>query len=168
MHSPLDVPPQPLSPHSPPLFDGYHPVEPGPAFTDADGGLIYPDDSLPSKPYAIEGTIIPPHAELPPQGTTLDRFGYPGGEWLSPPEGTPPFAERALPPGSAVKPYFEYVVADPARLPPGWRIEQSNVAPWFNQPGGGVQYRIIAPPDGIDPPSVTELLESGYLKAKGG
>ncbi|TLH70669.1 DUF4237 domain-containing protein [Mycolicibacterium cosmeticum] len=160
LHLPPDVPPQPLPPHSP-LFDGYQPVEPGPDFTHPDGSLIYPDDSLPSKPYAIEGTVIS-HAELP-QGTALDRFGYPGGEWLSP-EGTP-FAERALPPGSATKPYFEYVVADPGKLPPGWRIEQSSVAPWFNQPGGGVQYRIIAP-EGIDA-SVTELLESGYLKVKG-
>ncbi|WP_343573287.1 TNT domain-containing protein, partial [Mycobacterium sp.] len=93
----------------------------------------------------------------------LGRFGYPGGDYLAP-EGTP-FAELSLPPTSALKPYCEYVVADPAKLPPGWQIEQSQVAPWFHQPGGGIQYRIIAP-EGQEP-SVQELLDWGFLKSKG-
>ncbi|KUI34680.1 hypothetical protein AU195_09150 [Mycobacterium sp. IS-1496] len=154
-------PPLPLPPDSP-LFDGYDPTPPGPEFTNPDGGLIYPDDSLPSKPYAIPGTVID-NAELP-AGTELGRFGYPGGTYLAP-EGTP-FAELSLPPESAAKPYFRYVVDDPTALPPGWRIEQSQAAPWFHQPGGGTQYRIIAPP-GIEP-SVDSLRQSGYLKRIGG
>jgi hypothetical protein len=93
-------------------------------------------------------------------GTVIDRFGYPGGAWLSP-EGTP-FLERALPPDSATKPYFTYVVEDPTKLPPGWQIEQSVVAPWFDQPGGGVQFRIIAPEG--ERPSVQTLLDWGYLR----
>ena len=144
-----------------PLFEGYHPIDPGPEFTNADGSLMYPDDSLPGKPYAVPGTVVP-DAQLAP-GTELGRFGYPGGNYLAP-EGTP-FAELALPPGSATKPYFEYVVADPTKLPPGWQIEQSQVAPWFHQPGGGIQYRIIAP-EGQEP-STQELLDWGYLKPKG-
>lgn len=151
------TPPPPLPPNSP-LFDGYDPAPVGPEFTRPDGGLIYPDDSLPSKPYAIPGTVID-NAELP-QGTVVDRFGYPGGAYLSP-EGVP-FAERALPPDSVSKPYYQYVVDDPSKLPPGWRIEQSQAAPWFNQPGGGTQYRIIAP-DG-QRESVQALIDSGYLK----
>lgn len=87
-----DTPPPPLPPESP-LFDGFDPTPPGPEFTNADGGLIYPDDSLPSKPYAVPGTVVD-NAEIP-QGTVIDRFGYPGGEYLSP-QGVP-FAERALP-----------------------------------------------------------------------
>ncbi len=144
-----------------PLFDGYHPVAPGPEFTRADGSLIYPDDSLLTKPYAIPGTIVP-DAHLTP-GTELGRFGYPGGDYLAP-QGTP-FAELSLPPESALKPYCEYVVADSEKLPPGWHIEQSKVAPWFHQPGGGNQYRIIAP-EGQEP-SVQELLDWGFLKPKG-
>lgn len=112
------APPPPLPPNSP-LFDGYDPVPAGPEFTKPDGGLIYPDDSLPSKPYAVPGTVID-NAELP-QGTVLDRFGYPGGAYLSP-EGVL-FAERSLPPDSASKPYYQYVVDNPTKLPPGWRIE---------------------------------------------
>ncbi|MGL5443026.1 MAG: TNT domain-containing protein, partial [[Mycobacterium] stephanolepidis] len=156
----VDQTPPPLHTDSP-LFDGYHQTPPGPEFTKPDGSLIYPDDSLPSKPYAVPHTVID-NAEIP-KGAVLDRFGYPAGEWLSP-EGTP-FAERALPPGSAAKPYFQYVVDDPAKLPPGWRIEQSQVAPWFNQPGGGIQYRVIAP-SGVEP-SVQELINWGFLKPKG-
>lgn len=149
--------PHPLPPDSP-LFDGYVPHDPGPEFTDADGNLIYPDDTDPAKPYAVPGSVVP-HVDLP-RGTLMDRFGYPGGAWLSP-DGTP-FPFRGLPHDSALRPYFQYVVDDPTKLPPGWSIEQSEVAPWFHQPGGGVQYRIIAPEG--QRPSVQTLLEWGYLK----
>jgi hypothetical protein len=54
------------------------------------------------------------------------------------------------------------VVADPANLPRGYHIEQSQVAPWFHQPGGGIQYRIIGP-DGKSA-VVQALIDSGYLK----
>lgn len=157
-HAPeAGAPPPPLPPDSP-LFDGYHAVDPGPAFANPDGGLIYPDDNLPNKPYAVPGTVVD-NAQIP-QGTVIDRFGYPGGAYLSP-EGVP-FAERALPPDSASKPYYQYVVDDPSKLPPEWHIEQSQAAPWFHQPGGGTQYRIIAP-DG-DEASVEALVDWGYLK----
>ncbi|ORA07655.1 TNT domain-containing protein [Mycobacterium arosiense] len=154
---PPDHPPPPLTSDHP-LFDGYHPVEPGPNFTHPDGSLRYPDDTSPTKPYAVPGTVVP-DAQLP-EGTVVGRFGYPGGGYLAP-EGTP-FAELALPPDSAVKPYFEYVVKDPSRLPPGWHIEQSEVAPWFHQPGGGQQYRIINE-DG-ETGDVAELVRWGYLR----
>ena len=155
---PPDAPAPPALTSDHPLFDGYHPVDPGPEFTRPDGSLFYPDDTLPTKPYAIPGTVVP-DAHLP-AGAVISRFGYPAGGYLAP-EGTP-FAELALPPGSAGKPYFQYVVEDPSRLPPGWHIEQSEVAPWFHQPGGGQQYRIINE-DG-ETGDVSELLRWGYLK----
>lgn len=150
-------PPPPLPPDSP-LFEGYDPIPLGPEFTNADGSLIYPDDSLPSKPYAIPGTVVP-DVQLS-AGTELGRFGYPGGTYLAP-EGTP-FAELSLPPDSAAKPYFRYVVDDPTALPPGWRIEQSQAAPWFHQPGGGPQFRVIAP-EGVQGSTQT-LVDWGFLK----
>ncbi len=58
-------------------------------------------------------------------------------------------------------PYFEYVVVDSTKLPPGYRIGQSQVAAWFGQPGGGIQYRITGP-DGNDAP-VQALLTAGFL-----
>lgn len=155
---PADQPPPPPLGADHPLFDGYHPVEPGPEFTHPDGSLRYPDDALTTKPYAVPGTVIP-DARLP-EGTVIGRFGYPGGGYLAP-EGTP-FAELALPPDSAVKPYFQYVVNDPSRLPPGWHIEQSEVAPWFHQPGGGQQYRVIN--ELGETGDVAELVRWGYLR----
>lgn len=137
---PPDHPPPPLAADHP-LFDGYHPVEPGPEFTHPDGSLRYPDDMLPTKPYAVPGTVVP-DAHLTP-GSILSRFGNPGGSYMAP-EGTT-FAELSLPAGSAAKPFYQYVVQDPSALPPGWHIEGSEAAPWFHQPGGGQQYRIIKP-----------------------
>ena len=32
----------------------------------------------------------------------------------------------------------------------GWRIEQSHAAPWFHQPGGGIQYRTLVSVDQIE------------------
>jgi hypothetical protein len=152
-----DLPPPPAPPDSP-LFDGYQATDPGPEFTDSDGQLIYPDESLDTKPYAIPGTDIP-DANLP-KGTMLGRFGYPGGAYLTP-EGTP-FAQLSLPPSSAVKPYYQYVVEDPARLPPDWHIEESKVAPWFHQPGGGIQFRVIDEFGAGG--SVEELIRWGFLR----
>jgi hypothetical protein len=68
----------------------------------------------------------------------------------------------ALPPDSAFKPFYRYVVEDATRLPPGWQIEQSRAAPWFNQPGGGMQYRIVD--EFGQTGNVAELEKWGFLK----
>lgn len=125
------------------------------------GGLVYPDEDDPSKPYAIPGTVVA-GVQLP-AGVALSRFGYPGGSYLS--TDASYFAQLALPPSSSVEPYFEYVLADPAKLPVGFQIEQSQVAPWFGQPGGGMQFRITGP-DGRDAP-VQALLTAGFLARSG-
>ena len=127
-------------------------------------GRIYPDDSLPSKPYAIPGTVVP-NVTLP-AGTQISRWGYPNGAFIAP-LGTH-YQQLALPPSNSVGPYFEYVVANPNNLPPNYQIEQSQAAPWFGQPGGGIQYRIIDETDPNNPKdgSVQVLLDSGFLKYK--
>ncbi|WP_371744001.1 TNT domain-containing protein [Mycobacterium sp. DL592] len=149
------------------LFVGYNPVYPvvtPPPCTvncnqigTAGQGLSYPDDKDPTKPYAIPGTVVP-NINLP-AGTPLGRWGYSGGSFLAP-AGTH-YAQLSLPPASQVAPYFEYVVANPANLPPGLRIEQSQAAPWFGQPGGGIQYRITDANNNDAP--VQALLDSGFL-----
>ncbi|MEB3030384.1 TNT domain-containing protein [[Mycobacterium] nativiensis] len=141
-----------------PLFDGYHPIEPGPQFIDSAGHPIYPNDSLASKPYAIPGTVIP-DAKLA-AGTELGRFGSEYGGYMAP-KGTP-FAELSLPPESATKPYLRYIVNDPTALPPGWHIEQSQTAAWFHQPGGGTQFRIID--EFGETGSLEQLIRSGFLR----
>ncbi|MCV7104593.1 TNT domain-containing protein [Mycolicibacterium chitae] len=140
------------------MLEGYDPTPPGPNYTTTEGSLIYPDDSLPSKPYALPGTVIE-NVQLP-HGTPIDRFGFPGGGWLSP-EGVA-FAERALPPDSVSKPYYRFIVDDPGKLPPGYSIEQSQAAPWFHQPGGGVQYRIVDPKGNTA--AVQDLIDAQYLR----
>ena len=141
-----------------PLFDGYHPVDPGSEFTNSDGSLIYPDDSLPSKPYAVPGTID--LQALPSSGTVMSRWGSEYGGWLTT-EGTP-FANLSLPPDGALKPFYQYEAVNPAELPRGWVFERSIAAPWFHQPGGGTQFRIIRP-DGTTG-SVRELEQFGFLR----
>jgi len=152
------------------LFVGYNPVYP---VTSPDGkpeintngtGAAYPNDNDPAKPYAVPGTVVA-SVQLP-AGFEVGRFGYPTGGYLAP---VPTyFAQLSLPPSNQVSPYFRYVVKDPAALPPGYRIEQSQVAPWFGQPGGGIQYRIIfTDATGKETTgSVQALLDTGYLGYK--
>ena len=45
------------------------------------------------------------------------------------------------------------------------QIEQSQVAPYYGQPGGGIQYRITFGGQEI-PGGVQALLDSGYLALK--
>ena len=73
----------------------------------------------------------------------IDRIGGTGGEYFTDP-GTP-FAGRALPPDRLEAPRREWEVrADhPALADGSVRLERSQVAPWFGQPGGGVQYRFV-------------------------
>lgn len=132
-------------------------------YVDDSGELIYPDENDPSKPYAIPGTIrdLTPDDIKNLDGTILDRVGHPGGKWLAP-EGAD-YGERALPPSSLEKDYYRYRVNADNPLPPGWTIEESRVAPWFGQPGGGLQYRIVAPKG--ERPNILELLEPpGFLE----
>ncbi|MGA8116411.1 MAG: TNT domain-containing protein [Actinocatenispora sp.] len=98
------------------------------------------------------------------RGTSLDRFGYPGGAYLSP-AGTP-FANRALPPQSLNTPadtplsnYHEYCVVRQ------FRVDAGPIAPWFGQPGMGFQFKLNATylPAAGTALTVTWLLQHGYL-----
>ncbi|MEV6768351.1 TNT domain-containing protein [Nocardia sp. NPDC051030] len=112
----------------------------------------YPD--LATGEYAVAGTreIV----DLP-AGLKIDRYGSEWGGWLSP-EGTP-LTGRGLPPDTlATKDYFAYeTTGNP--LPPGWKIEQSVVGPWFGETGYGIQYRILDETGNTG--NVKELLKPG-------
>ena len=94
-----------------------------------------------------------------PKGYTMDRFGDEKGRFLSP-QGTP-FPDRALPPDSLVAGYHTYTVTG-SPLPDGYHIIQAEVAPWFEQPGGGTQFEIIGP--GGTRATVQQLVDRGYLE----
>lgn len=81
-------------------------------------------------------------------GTRIDRYGYEGGTFVSP-EGIP-YEMRSLAPGTEVKPYHVYEVVKPVEGLGG------KIAPWFNQPGGGIQYKLSN--------TIQELLDGGFIR----
>ena len=116
-------------------------------------------------PYWVYGTVVDSVAL--PKGFALAAWQDPFGSFLAPDNTN--FALISIPPALQVQPYVEFVVADPAALPPGWRIEQSQTAPGFGQYGGGIQYVIYT--DKLDSGvpvqgSLRDLLYTGYLAYK--
>jgi len=90
-------------------------------------------------------------------GESLDRMGGPGGNFFSFPD--TPFEYRALPGSNLSAPYFEYSFT--GRMPETVRIEVSEIAPAFGQPGGGLQVRLFDTELGR-PLSATEALSPEY------
>ncbi|SRR5213594_3772292 len=89
-----------------------------------------------------EATLVP--------GTIVDRYGGTGGRYLSP-QGTPPWA-RSLQFGAETRSLNAYEVVRPIDVNAG------TVAPWFNQPGGGVQFKLGTGT------TVQDLINSGHLR----
>ena len=59
-----------------------------------------------------------------PEGTLIDRYGYPGGSYLWPVD--VPYKERVLNPGTKeTKPYFIYKVKE------SFKVQSGNIHPWF-------------------------------------
>ena len=83
-------------------------------------------------------------------GDVIDRYSDFDGNYASP-AGTP-FEQRALPPSSVGSGYTQYEVVKP--LPDS--VVQGDVAPWFEQPGGGTQYMFDHP--------LEWYVENGYLR----
>ena len=71
-----------------------------------------------------------------PVGTLVDRYGYPGGIFVSP-VGIP-YPMRALPPGSNQKPYTIYKVLKPID-----NVAACKIMPWFGEIGLGIQYELL-------------------------
>jgi RHS repeat-associated protein len=82
-------------------------------------------------------------------GAQLDRYGGPGGSFLSP-AGTPVGA-RSLAPGAELRPLSTYEVIKP------FEMDAGTVAPWFKQSGGGIQYD-------LGTTTVQDLINGGYLR----
>lgn len=88
---------------------------------------------------------------LPP-GMTIDRFGCETGRDFNP-QGTA-FAARALPYVCSTAPYRSYRVVRPL-------IAWSAKAPaWFDQRGGGVQFRTSAPVEQLVADGSIEVVEA--------
>ena len=81
-------------------------------------------------------------------GAVIDRFGQPGGRFLAPADAS--YMGRSVPYDRLKMPYYRYQVVKPLRVAAG------RAAAWFDQPGGGIQYRTGR--------RVGELVASGHLK----
>jgi hypothetical protein len=78
----------------------------------------------------------------------MDRYGYEGGSYVSPQETS--YEMRALAPGTETKPYNVYEVVKSIDALGG------EIASWFNQPGGGIQFKLNK--------TIQELLDGGYIR----
>lgn len=102
-----------------------------------------------------EGEIIAANLTLQ-VGNFLDRFGSEYGSFLAP--AAAPYLQRSLPPsnlnGDDKFPYnyHVYSVVKP------FKVLAGPIAPWFGQPGQGVQYQTYT--------NVLTLIADGYLKAE--
>lgn len=103
----------------------------------AEGRPVYPgnDGAVPGR--RIDYTDLDQFTR--DYGSQLDRLGSVDGSFFSFPEMS--FESRALPGSNLNGPYS--VLELRGELPPGVRIEVSEVAPAFGQPGGGLQVRFI-------------------------
>ena len=82
-------------------------------------------------------------------GTQIDRYGSEDGYFTAATD--TPYEQRSCAPGSDQKPYHQYEVLKPIE-----GVEQGITAPWFDEPGGGVQYMM--------PSTLEELVNQGFLK----
>jgi len=82
-------------------------------------------------------------------GQKIDCYGGSGVSRFLSSQGTPNWA-RSLPPGTTGQPLWTFQVRKP------FEVESGEIAPWFNQPGGRLQYRT--------PVNLETLLKRGILQ----
>ena len=109
-----------------------------------DGSARYPSEA----DGFWQGFNEAPSVLVLPPGTLVDRFGGEGGRYLAPLGAR--FQARAVAFVCAAAPYRTYRVRAP--LP----VLAGRIAPWFGEPGGGIQFLVDA--------SVLELVEMGVLE----
>jgi len=95
-----------------------------------------------------DGFTSPPGNEKLISGTEIDRYGSDDGRFVSP-KGTP-YDERAVAPGTNLKPYSVFKVVKE------FFVKSGTIAPWFDKPGGGTQYKL--------PKAVKDLLDTNLMR----
>lgn len=125
------------------------------------GGWIYP----PGDGYVLGpgGRPVERTATLP-AGREIDRYGSEYGSFLAP--AGLPYAKRSIPPQNldgtpaAACDYHDYRVLKP------FAVDAGPTAPWFGQPGRGLQYQLLGAlvPGAPASLNVSWLVANGYLK----
>ena len=113
-------------------------------WTNLDGSVKWPinDGAVPGTEEII--TMKP--------GEKIGRIGSPNGRYTAP-SGTPP-EKLSLFPETDTSVYTEYEVIKEI---PG--VNKAEVAPWFDQPGGGIQHKM--------PKTIRQLERDGFIKKIG-
>lgn len=104
----------------------------------------------------VLGTAGPARLTTLPPGTTIDRHGPPTGGYTSP--AGEPFPARTMRGDPPTTPANVYTVRK------GLPVEEADIGPWFDQPGGGKQYRIVDPARVKTRYSVQDGIDDGFLK----
>lgn len=132
-----------------------------PRASSGNGGWSYPPDNG----YAIGADGKPVEFRLTLRtGSDVDRYGSEYGRFLSP--AGLPYAMRSIPPQNLVSTppescnYHDYEVLR------SFTVEAGPIAPWFAQPGYGLQYQLEATLLPGHPPAINVkwLLTNGYLQ----
>lgn len=105
---------------------------------------FYSDDGRPIYP-PNDGAVGTPKTITLKAGTVIDRYGWPNGSYASP-KGVS-YENRALS-RTTTQAYYVYQVVKDIE-----NVQAAEVASWFGQPGGGIQYKL--------PKKISEL--EGYL-----
>jgi predicted ribonuclease toxin of YeeF-YezG toxin-antitoxin module len=90
---------------------------------------------------------IPVDETLKP-GMRISRYGFDEGSFASPE--SIPYEMRATAPGTDTKPYSVFELVEPIK------VKEGETAPWFDEPGGGLQY--------IFQDSVEDMLTEGKIR----
>lgn len=141
---PADATAQAVS-RMPPDFQAEYAQAEAAGWTKPDGSRWWPPNN---------GGVGTPTVTTVDPPAVLDRFGGEGGSYLS--AAGDSFESRALP-GAPGAPATNY---DVLKATP---VEQSEIAPWFGQPGGGAQYRLINPDGSGSKWTVQQAIGKGYL-----
>jgi hypothetical protein len=135
-----------------------------PAANGGAGGWIYPPDNG----YVIgpDGNPIEFHLTVVP-GTEMDRYGSQYGSFLAP--AGLPYAERSIPPQSLDSNPAESCNYHDYRVLKSFSVDAGPIAPWFAQPGGGLQYQLNGTlvPGAPAALNVLWLVTNGYLEPIG-
>ena len=130
------------------LYLQYQDVYDNPKFFDPQTGEVhYPGTNGDINTDGFTNGVY--HVETLTSGTIIDRYGSNGSGRYFSPDGTP-YAERALPPFMERQPYNRYRVVQP------FDVKAGEIAPWFNQPGKGIQF--------LSDYSLKYLLKHGYIE----
>lgn len=125
------------------IFDSSTPIdivkfEPNEGGIMPDGSYVWPDND------GFLGEIS--NITLEP-GTKVDRYGSFTGTYVAP-EGIP-IENRALKPGTEKGGYAIFKINKPIN------VQSGRIAPWFGQPGGGIQYQFYK--------KIKDLIGDGFI-----